>query len=280
MLRHTSAALFVALLCGTVIANGPRAETNAAVEIGRFWGVLHEIGAPGVLTDTPNMATVLRRQLPAAYRGGDGYEEGGAADTRLRRAVRKAQVALWVASPAAPPRELAAQVAAARKAWRADPSCFRDEYRVPAPGPRAGDRFRQAVLRDSREAARILLGLSDALEEMEAAGADRGREPKRWRANYDLMRARLELQIAHVYERQSMLGRLRKDPPPLDRALHGGWRLVHAETMTGDVVGRKMARDARQALEQIARDHPGTPWEVLARHAREVPVGLSWGPVK
>ena len=280
MLRHVTAGLFLALLGGTAFADGPRAETNAGVEMGQFWRVLQEIGTPAVLPGRPDTAAVLRRQPPSAFRATESYEAGGGADTRLRRAVRKAQVALWVASPAAPPPELAAQVARARKAWRADPSCFRDEYRAPAPAPKAEDRFKQAVLRDSREAARILLGLSEALEELEEAGADRAREPKRWRVNYDFMLARLQLQIAHVYEHQSMLGRLRKDPPPLDRAVHGGWGLVRSPLMTGDPAGRKLARDARQALEQIARDHLGTPWEVLARHTCEVLIGLSWQPVK
>jgi hypothetical protein len=172
---------------------------------------------------------------------------------------------------------LAAEVARARKAWRADPSCFRDEYRAPAPG--GEDRFKAAVLRDSRAAARILLGLSEALEELEGVEADRASEPKRWQVNYDFMRARLQLQVAHLYEHQSMLGRLRKDPPPLNGAA-GGWRLVPSQFMTGDITGRKLARDAMLALDQIVAHHLGTPWEVLARDAREAPVGLNLEPVK
>jgi hypothetical protein len=115
---------------------------------------------------------------------------------------------------------------------------------------------------------------------MEAVAADRGGEPKRWQVNYDLMLARLQLQMAYVYEHQSMLGRLRKEPPPLNRAVHGGWRLVRWQTPTGDLAGRKLARDAQLALDRIARDHPNTPWEALARHARAAPVGLDWQPVK
>jgi hypothetical protein len=172
---------------------------------------------------------------------------------------------------------LAAEVAGARKAWRVGPSCFRKEYRAPAPG--GEDRFKAAVLRDSRAAARILLGLSEALEELEGAGADRAGETRRWQANYDFMLARLRLQTACLYEHQSMLGRLRKEPPPLERG-HGGWRLVRSHTMTGDVAGRKLASDAKVVLDQIVRHHPGTPWEVLARQAREVPVGLTLEPVK
>jgi hypothetical protein len=280
MLRHVMAGLFLALLCGTAVADGPRAETNADVTMGRFGRVLQEVGTPAILPGRPDTATVLRRHPPAAFRATDGYEADGGPDTRLRRAIRKAQVALWVASPAAPPPELASEVARTRKAWRIDPSCFREEYRAPAPGPKAEGRFRQAVLRDSREAARILFALSEELEEMEAAGAGRAREPKRWQVNYDFMLARLQLQIAHVYEHQSMLGRLRKDPPPLDRAVHGGWRLVRSPLLTGDPAGRKLARDAQLALDRIARDHPNTSWEALARDARAAPVGLDWEPVK
>ncbi len=277
MLRHVATGFLLALLCGIALADGPRAETNADARMAQAWGALREIGTPAVLPGAPGDAAVLRRQAPAVFRSRRGYEAGGP-DSRLRRAVRRARVALWVVSPAPAPRELAAEVARLRAVWKVDPSCFRDEYRAPAPG--AGGRFRAAVLRDSREAARIHFALAEELEELEAAGADRGREPKHWQANYDFLLARLKLQVAYVYEYQSMLGRLRKDPPPLDRATQGGWRLVRSQLMTGDVEGRKMARDAKVTLDQVVRHHPGTPWEVLARHAREVPVGLNLEPVK
>ena len=50
--------------------------------------------------------------------------------------------------------------------------------------------------------------------------------------------------------------------------------------MTGDPVGRKLARSAKLGLDQVVRHYPRTAWEVLARQAREVPVGLSWQAVK
>jgi hypothetical protein len=277
MLRHAAAGVLLALLCGAALADVPRADTNPDVELGWATPVMREIGAPPVVPGTPDSAAVLRRQPPSVFRGLEADEAGGA-DTRLRRAVRRAQVALWAVSPAAAPPELAAEVARVREAWKVDPSCFRDEYRAPAPG--AEGRFRAAVLRDSRAAARIHFDLAEEWEELEVAGAGRGREPKRWQANYDFMRARLELQIAYVYEYQSMLGRLRKDPPLLDRATEGGWRLVRSHVMTGDPEGRKMALGAGLALTQIIHRYPGTAWEALARQARDVPLGLSWQAVK
>jgi hypothetical protein len=277
MLRHVAVALLLALLHGIGSADGPRTGTSADAEMTQSWPVLREIGTPALLPGAPGAAAVLRRQAPSVLRSRDGYEAGGP-DTRLRRAVHRAQVALWVVSPAPAPPELAAEVARLRRTWKVDPSCFRDEYRAPAPG--AEGRFRADVLRDSRAAARIHFDLAEELEELEAAGAGRGREPKRWQANYDFMLARLRLQIAYVYEYQSMLGRLRREPPPLDRATQGGWRLTRSQLMTGDVEGRKMARDAKVVLDQIVRHHPGTPWEVLARQAREAPLGLNLEPVK
>lgn len=276
MLRHASTGLLLALLCGSGLADGPRAETNAEAEVAQSWQVLREIGTPAVLPGAPDAAAVLRRQPPAVFRGLGAYEAGAGPETRLRRAVRKAQVALWAASPAPAPPELTAEVARVRKAWRVGPSCFRHEYRAPAPG--GEERFKADVLRDSRAAARILLGLSEALEELEGAGADRAREPKRWQVNYDFMLARLQLQVAHVYEHQSMLGRLRKDPPPTGRG--GGWRLVRSPVLTGDPAGRRLAGSAKLGLGGVAIFHPGTPWEVLARQADEVPVGLNLEPAK
>ena len=109
MLRHASAGVLLALLCGTALADVPRAETNADLTMGQFWLVLQEVGTPAVLPGWPDAAAALRRRPPAAFRATDGYEADGKPDARLRRAVRKAQVALWVASPAPAPRDLAAE---------------------------------------------------------------------------------------------------------------------------------------------------------------------------
>ena len=70
-------------------------------------------------------------------------------------------------------------------------------------------------------------------------------ETKRWQVNYDFTVARMEAQIAFLYEFQSMLGQMRKELPPKEAA-HNGWMLASTETLTGDSAGKKMAASSRK----------------------------------
>jgi hypothetical protein len=88
--------------------------------------------------------------------------------------------------------------------------------------------------------------------------------------------ARMEEQIAYLYEYQSMLGQMRKELPPLDKAQGNGWKLAATATPSGDSKGKKMAKTSGSALEKMADEHKGTPWEVLAKRERMTTLGLEW----
>src|SRR5262249_13438391 len=97
---------------------------------------------------------------------------------------------------------------------------------------------------------------------------------------YDLVLTRLEMQIAWLFELQSALGSMRKELPPFDPLIHSGWVLVPRPTLGGDIVGKKLAKGARKRLEQIAIDHAGTPWAVLAHRLKVTALGLDWRAVR
>jgi hypothetical protein len=122
--------------------------------------------------------------------------------------------------------------------------------------------------------------LEEALEELQAGAEERAKEPRRWQVQTDLIQVRLELQIVQLLEYQSALGAMRKELQPLDPKMHTGWRLVPRSKISGDAAGKRMAKEASRQLEQIIRDHAGTPYEVLARRLKETPVGLEWEPEK
>ena len=92
--------------------------------------------------------------------------------------------------------------------------------------------------------------------------------------------ARLEAEFAYLMEYQSMLGQMRKELPPRDRELHGGWKLAATTTLTGDSAGKKMASSSHKLLDRIAKDHAGTPWEVLAKREKLTALGLEWKPAQ
>jgi hypothetical protein len=155
---------------------------------------------------------------------------------------------------------------------------FREEVGVPRDAVRANEEiktYQTLVL------APMLAELTEALEELQEAGKERAKEPsRRWQANYDYVLARLLLQLACLYEYSSLLGEMRRDPPPLDPKGQKGWRVAAQETMRGDFTGKKLAREAHQTLEKLVQEHPGTPWAELARRDLQVPLRLTWQPVK
>lgn len=155
---------------------------------------------------------------------------------------------------------------------------LRDEFRAPANENRFRDEIKDY---QTREVATVLGELSDALDDLKAAGKERDKEmSKRWQANYDFVLARLEAHMAYLYEYTSMLGAMRRELPPLDAKMHGGWRLAPQAAMQGDSAGKRLAADARKVLEKLAKEHPGTPWEVLAKRERFTALGLDWQPIK
>ena len=124
--------------------------------------------------------------------------------------------------------------------------------------------------------------LTDVLDDLKKAGdMPRGRAAKRWRADYDYVLARLELELAWLNEYEFALGELRRDErPPLDPKEHTGWRLAPAEVSRADVSVRKMGSEAVKRLQQVAQDYPGTPWEWFAKRDAGAPIGLAWKAAK
>src|SRR5207237_590922 len=133
----------------------------------------------------------------------------------------------------------------------------------------------------SREVAKSLVVLDDALQDLQQAGTGRDKESsRRWQASYDCVLARLMMQIAYLYEYQSALGKMRMEFPPRDPTVHDGWRLVARPSLQGDSTGKKMAKEAWKILDKVISDHPGTPWAVLARRDRLTALGLEWQPTR
>ncbi len=199
----------------------------------------------------------------------------------LRKAVKNARAVLWAIYPGgSEPRELADEVNRLRGKIKLQLNVLRDGYRAP-PG-NAEARFKSQVENDERAVALIMLHISDALEALQADDVVKAREEesKRWKANYDFLVARMQLEYAYLFEYQSMLGSMRKEFPPRDAALQGGWKLASTTTLQGDSKGKKFAKVAQQLLDKIAKDNAGSPWEVLAKREKLTNLGLEWQATK
>jgi hypothetical protein len=129
-----------------------------------------------------------------------------------------------------------------------------------------------------KEVASTMRELEEALEDLQQAGKERKEEKsKRWQANYDYVNARLEAQLAYLYEYDSVLGDMRKDLPEKGP---NGWRLASQKKQQGDSKGQKYGKEAAKLQDKIIKDYAGTPWEVLAKRDKLSNLGLKWQPNK
>jgi hypothetical protein len=145
------------------------------------------------------------------------------------------------------------------------------------------DDVKRSLTRNQQDGpAKMLIELQDVLDEMESAESERVREPSlRWQAHYDFILAQVKARMAYVHEYNTMLGKVKRDElPQLDPALHNGWRLAAQEKIQSPKDVRDLATDAKKLIAKIVKEHPGTPWEVLAKRERFTALGLSWQPTR
>lgn len=97
---------------------------------------------------------------------------------------------------------------------------------------------------------------------------------KFWQATFRFALAQAKMRLAFIHEANLALGQIRTDSIP-DMTNATGLRLVQKGKMTD----KKNAPLGKQALEQfgeLAKEHKGTPFEVLAKQWRSVSLGLEW----
>jgi hypothetical protein len=143
----------------------------------------------------------------------------------------------------------------------------------------SNDKIKKDIENIQRGPARVQAELESALERLEEAGKDRKAESsKRWQAHYDFIHAQILARIAYLAEYNLMLGKIRKDElPGMDSgAPAGGWRLASRDKLTSGKEYRDKADKSRKILEKLAKDHAGTPWEILAKRESMTALGLEW----
>jgi hypothetical protein len=138
-------------------------------------------------------------------------------------------------------------------------------------------KLKQDVLEHQKDVARAIRTLTEGFELLKEADSKRAKEPsKRWQAHYDYMLARMQMQIAFLFEYQTALGRVRRDDLPDLPSYHNSWKLVLSEKETGDREGKKYSKSGRQVLEKVIKDYPDSPWAELASRTLKLPSGLEW----
>ena len=146
--------------------------------------------------------------------------------------------------------------------------------------PREDDGKLANLLGQAQRAAAVLAPRIDALlATLEAGQVDRakiGPGERRWQAGYDLalgrvLAAKVRTDAYNTLLAQAKSGMRFKDPKS------DTWRLVRSDVVenAGSQI-EKLAGQARAALERVVKEHPGTPWALIAQEELRTPLGYEW----
>jgi hypothetical protein len=200
--------------------------------------------------------------------------------TDLHTALCQTRILLWSLSPQPAPDDILFAV-------KRESFAFGLKFQYEFKAADNDNEFRKKLLTHQQGVARILASLEEKLGELNQfaalhrlAAAHHNGLSRRWEANFEYLHARVEMQIAYVYEYQSSLGLLRRDALNLDKTKHNGWQLDSTDTPRGDRSGKDMAGQARKHLKELIDKNPGTVWAALAERDLAVPLGLTWKPAK
>jgi hypothetical protein len=97
----------------------------------------------------------------------------------------------------------------------------------------------------------------------------------RWQAGYDLSLG-MVLALKVRTETYNAILAQAKSGMPFQDPKNDTWILAPADEITVGSGWEKMAKEAREILDRVKREHPGTPWEALAEEELRQPLGWKW----
>lgn len=136
--------------------------------------------------------------------------------------------------------------------------------------------FSSALTEAQKDAAKVEPRINALYEILKIGEADRDRETvPRWQAGYDLAMGRtLAAKVrAEIYN--AMLAEAKRGLKPKDPK-NNTWELVPSTKVTAGSQLESLAKKAVMYLERVMNEHPGTPWELLARQELETPLSWEW----
>jgi len=144
--------------------------------------------------------------------------------------------------------------------------------------PRRDDGALAGLFAEAQKKAAVLSPKLDALYQTLAAGlnARDAIKEKRWQAGYDLALGRVaahkvRIDAYNITLAQAKTGMKFKNPAS------DTWVLEPSDDVSA--VGsqtEKLAKQAKEMLERVVKDHPGTPWALIAGEELKTPLGYAW----
>lgn len=135
-------------------------------------------------------------------------------------------------------------------------------------------RFAQELTEAQKNAAKIEPFVSQLYEVLKSGIADREKETSpRWQAGFDLAIGRVLAVKVRTETYNAMLAQA-KQGLKFENPENNTWQLIPADEVTAGSRHERDAKEARRYLERVVKQHPDTPWALLA--SRELKEPLSW----
>lgn len=136
--------------------------------------------------------------------------------------------------------------------------------------------FSEALSEAQKSAAALEPKINMLFETLRQGEADREKEASpRWQAGYDLAMGRVIAVKARTEAYNGMLAAAKrglkfKDPK------NNTWVLTPANEVSVGSALSKLADKAHVYLDRVVKDHPDTPWALLAENELKTPIGWKW----
>jgi hypothetical protein len=127
-----------------------------------------------------------------------------------------------------------------------------------------------------KSAAKLEPEINILYETLRLGEPDRAKEDvPRWQAGYDLAMGRVQAVKARTEAYNAMLAAAKRGLKFKDEK-NNTWVLAPADEISVGSQLEKTAAKAREYLDRVVAEHPGTPWAYLAQKELENPIGWKW----
>lgn len=130
-------------------------------------------------------------------------------------------------------------------------------------------RAQQDAARLEQPLARMAMTLEPGMKARESE------DSPRWKAGFDLAMGRVLAQKVRTETYNAMLAKA-KLGMKFEKEKNNTWILEASDEVSVGSKWKREAETAKMLLEAVVNEHPGTPWELLAKKELEVPIGWTW----
>jgi hypothetical protein len=137
--------------------------------------------------------------------------------------------------------------------------------------------FKDAMRDGQVVAERTEYTVDEILSFISPVAKHRDREAsRRWQANYDLTRGRLLAMKVRCHEYNWLCAKMKRDPLKFEKKESNAWKLVPDNEIKSSDKAAAAAKQAKELLERVLKEHPGTPWALFAQRELKDPFGFKW----